>query len=154
MSNFRAVATVTATLQRVLQSAIQTDVPGATVTTVRPGDDASANLPTTGINLFLYQVTQNPHRLGDDLPTRRADGGLGQRPVAPRELHSPMGWDAADTKREPQRVLGSAIAFLHAQPQLTRAQIQAAVADSGKPFLAASDLADQVDLVRFAPTSL
>src|SRR3954463_8684899 len=98
MSNFRALATVTATLQRVLQSTIQTDVPGATVTTVRPGDDASANLPTTGINLFLYQVTQNPHRLGDDLPTRRADGGLVQRPVAPLELHYLMSCYGDDTK--------------------------------------------------------
>ncbi len=74
MSNFRAVATVTATLQRVLQSAIQTDVAGATVTTVRPGEGASANLPTTGINLFLYQVSQNAYRANEDLPTRRGAG--------------------------------------------------------------------------------
>ena len=154
MSNFRAVATVTTTLQRILQSAIQSDVPGATVSTVRPGDQASAHLPTTGINLFLYQITPNPHRAGDDLPTRRPDGGVVQRPVAPFELHYLMSCYGNDLTLEPQRVLGSALAFLHAQPQLTRAQIQAAVGDPATPFLAASDLADQVDLVRFTPTSL
>lgn len=154
MSNFRAVATVTATLQRVLQSAIQTDVAGATVTTVRPGEGASANLPTTGINLFLYQVSQNAYRANDDLPTRRSGGDVMQRPTAALDLHYLMSFYGDDLKLEPQRLLGSAIAFLHSQPQLTRAQIQAAAADASKPFLAGSDLADQPDLVRFSPMSL
>jgi len=154
MSNFRAVATVTATLQRVLQSAFQTDVAGATVTTVRPGEGAAANLPTTGVNLFLYQVGSNPYRANDDLPTRRSGGEALQRPTAALELNYLMSFYGDDLKLEPQRLLGSAMAFLHAQPQLTRAQIQAATADASKPFLAGSDLSDQPDLVRLAPTSL
>ncbi|MBI1868060.1 MAG: DUF4255 domain-containing protein [Methylocystis sp.] len=154
MSNFRGVATVTATLQRVLQSAIQADVAGATVTTVRPGEGSSANLPTTGVNLFLYQVSANSHRANDDLPTRRSGGEALQRPTAALELHYLMSFFGDDLKLEPQRLLGSAMAFLHGQPQLTRAQIQAASADASKPFLAGSDLADQPDLVRLASTSL
>ena len=43
MSNHLAIATVTATLQRLLQSAIQGDVEGARVTTVRP--DAIGTVP-------------------------------------------------------------------------------------------------------------
>ncbi|WOJ90449.1 DUF4255 domain-containing protein [Methylocapsa polymorpha] len=154
MSNFRAVATVTATLQRVLQAAIQADVAGATVTTVRPSEGSSANLPTTGVNLFLYQVGVNPHRANDDLPTRRADGGTMTRPVAALDLYYLVSFYGDELKLEPQRLLGSTMAFLHGQPQLTRAQIQATVADASKPFLAGSDLADQPDVVRFAPTSL
>jgi hypothetical protein len=154
MSNFRALATVTATLQSILQSAIQADVPGATVTTVRPGDDTSANLPTTGLNLFLYQISQNPHRSNDDLPTRSPDGTTVQRPVAPIELYYLMSCYGDDGTLEPQRLLGSAFAFLHAQPQLTRAEIQAAISDPTRPFLAASDLADQFDLIRFTPINL
>jgi hypothetical protein len=154
MSNFRAVATVTATLQNILQAAIQADVPGATVTTVRPGDDTAANLPTTGLNLFLYQVGQNPHRSNDDLPTRSSDGTAVQRPVVPIELYYLMSCYGNDLTLEPQRVLGSAVAFLHGQPQLTRAQIQAVVADPTKSFLAASDLASQFDLIRFTPVNL
>lgn len=154
MSNFRSVATVTATLQRVLQAAIQADVAGATVTTVRPGEGASANLPTTGANLFLYQVSQNPYRANDDLPTRRNGGEVMQRPTAALDLHYLMSFYGDDLKLEPQRLLGSAIAFLHSQPQLTRAQIQAAAADASKPFLSGSDLADQPDAIRFTPLSL
>ena len=154
MSNFRAVATVTATLQNVLQAAIQADVPGATVTTVRPGDDTAANLPTTGINLFLYQIGQSPHRINDDVPTRTADGVATQRPVVPIELYYLMSCYGDDRTLEPQRVLGSAVGFLHAQPQLTRAQIKSVIADPNHTFIAASDLADQVDLIRFAPVNL
>ena len=152
MSNFRAIATVTATLQQILQAAIQADVTGATVTTVRPGDDNSANLPHTGLNLFLYQIGQNPYRINDDLPTRGSDGTVVQRPTAPLELYYLMSCYGDEQSLEPQRVLGSAVAFLHAQPQLTRAQIHAAVAARG--FLANSDLADQPDLIRFTPVNL
>ena len=38
MSNYLAVATVTATLSRALTTAVAADVPGATVTTLRPDD--------------------------------------------------------------------------------------------------------------------
>jgi hypothetical protein len=154
MSNFRAVATVTATLQNILQAAIQADVPGATVTTVRPGADTAANLPTTGLNLFLYQVGQSPHRINDDVPTRSADGVAAQRPVVPIELYYLMSCYGDDRTLEPQRVLGSAFAFLHAQPQLTRAQIQAVIADPAHSFIAGSDLANQFDLIRFTPINL
>lgn len=154
MSNFRSVAAVTATLQSVLQSAVQGDVSGATVTTVRPGEGASANLPGTGINLYLYQVGQNPYRSNDDLPTRRAAGDAMVRPAAALDLYYLMSFYGDDLKLEPQRLLGSALGFLHAQPQLTRAQIQAAVSDASKPFLAGADLASQPDVIRLAPTGL
>ncbi|CAD5954228.1 hypothetical protein [Planktothrix agardhii] len=36
MSNYLGIATVTATLQRMLQQSVQTDVEGARVTTSRP----------------------------------------------------------------------------------------------------------------------
>lgn len=154
MSNFRAVATVTAALQSVLQSAIQADVPGAAVTTLRPGEGGGASLPTTGLNLFLYQISRDPHRSNDDLPTRSSDGVTVQRPVVPVELYYLMSCYGDDRALEPQRILGSAFAFLHAQPQLTRAQIQAAIADPSRPFLTGSDLADQLDLIRFTPINL
>lgn len=154
MSNFRAVATVTATLQRVLQAAVQGDVPGATVTTVRPAEGQNTNLPTTGLNIYLYQVTPNAHWRNADLPARRSDGELAQRPQAALDLHYLFSFYGDDLALEPQRLLGSSVAWLHSQPLLTRAQIEAAVADSTRPFLANSDLADQVDLVRFTPLSL
>ncbi|PVM82184.1 DUF4255 domain-containing protein [Caulobacter endophyticus] len=154
MSDFRALATVTSTLRHVLQAAMQADVPGATVTTVRPGEDNSANLPTTGVNLFLYQLTHKAFRANDDLPSQRGDGQAVRRPLAPVELHYLLSCYGDDLKLEPQRLLGSAIAFLNSQPQLTRGQIQAVVADPANSFIAGSDLAEQTDLVRFSPTNL
>lgn len=154
MSNFRAIATVTATLQRVLQSAVQTDVPGAGVLTLRPNDAAGATTPAARINLFLYQVAPNPHRSNLDLPSRSSQGDLVQRPQIALDLHYLMSFYGDDGALEPQRMLGSTVAFLHTQPLITRAQIEAAIADAAKPFLANSDLADQPELVRFTPLSM
>jgi hypothetical protein len=154
MSNFRSIATVTATLQRALQAAVQSDIPGAGVSTVRPGEGASTNIPATGVNVFLYQVSLNPHRSNLDLPTRRAEGDLVQRPQIALDLHYLLSFYGDDLKLEPQRLLGSTVAFLHSQPLITRAQIEAAVADNAKPFLANSDLAEQPELVRFTPLTI
>jgi Pvc16 N-terminal domain len=154
VSDFTAIAAVTATLQSTLQENVQADVAGATVTTVRPAEGENTNLPTTGVNLFLYQVTPNPNWRNNDLPARRGDGALVQRPQAAVDLHYLFSFYGGDVLLEPQRLLGSTLAFLHSQPLLTREQIEAAVADSSRPFLAGSDLAEQIDLVRFAPLGL
>lgn len=153
MSNFRAIATVTATLQRALQTAIQADVPGATVSTVRPGEGASTNLPTTGVNIFLYEICTNPHRNNDHLPTRNFSGDVVQRPQIAVDLHYLLSFYGDELTLEPQRLLGSTLAYLSSQPLLTRSQIASAVGDATKPFLATSDLADQTDLVRLTPLS-
>jgi hypothetical protein len=154
MSNFRAIATVTATLQHVLQSGVQSDVPGAGVSTMRPSDTAGANVPPTRVNLFLYQVSPNPHRNNLDLPTRNQQGDLVQRPQIALDLHYLMSFYGDDGGLEPQRLLGSTVALLHSQPLITRAQIEAAVSDASKQFLANSDLADQPELVRFTPLAM
>jgi Pvc16 N-terminal domain len=154
VSDFTAIAAVTATLQSTLQESVQGDVAGATVTTVRPAEGENTNLPTTGVNVFLYQVTPNPHWRNNDLPARRGDGALVQRPQAAVDLNYLFSFYGGDVMLEPQRLMGSTLAFLHSQPLLTREQIETAVADNSRPFLAGSDLAEQVDLVRFAPLAL
>lgn len=155
MSDFRAIAAVTATLQRTLQEAVQSDVSGAVVTTVKPAEGENTNLPSTGVNLFLYQVTPNAHWRNGDLPTRRPGGdSLVQRPQAALNLHYLLSFYGSELMLEPQRLLGSAVAFLHSQPLLTRARVEAAAADPTRSFLAGSDLHEQSDLVRFTPLSL
>ena len=67
MSNFLAIATVTATMQTLLQAAIGVDVAGATATTVRP-DGSDNGLPPRGLNIYLYQVTPNGAWRNSDLP--------------------------------------------------------------------------------------
>jgi hypothetical protein len=41
MSNFLAVATVTASLAQYLQGIVQVDVPGSTITTIRPDGEGN-----------------------------------------------------------------------------------------------------------------
>ena len=157
MSNFLAIATVTATMQTLLQAAIGVDVAGATATTVRP-DGSDNGLPPRGLNIYLYQVTPNGAWRNSDLPTRSSDGRQVQRPRVALDLHYLLTFYGTENTLEPQRVLGSAARTLHAQPLLTREQIlatqQAAVNNDPNHFLRDSDLADEVELVKFMPLSL
>ena len=86
MSNFLSIATVSTTLRRLLQDAVQQDVTGATATTLRP-DAPAGQLPNPGVNLFMYQVTPNSAWINADLPTRSSSGALIQRPVIALDLH-------------------------------------------------------------------
>ena len=151
MSNFLAVATVTATLQRELQSAIGIDVAGATATTVRP-DAPGHGVPDVGVNIFLYEIAPNAAVRNRDLPTRSSNGqDAVQRPAVALDLHYLMSF-YGDDDLGAQRVLGSVVRHLHSQPLLTRKMIQDSV--QAHSFLATSNLADAVDFVRFSPLSL
>ncbi len=151
MSNYLAIATVTAAISRTLQAAVGADVPGAVVTTVRP-DGPGSGVPDTGVNIFLYQVTPNAHWRNNDLPTRRPDGTLVQRPQVALDLHYLLSFYGNEVNLEPQRLLGSTIRTLHAKPVLTRQDIQNTVNAIG--FLSDSNLAEEVELVKFVPLSL
>jgi hypothetical protein len=73
------------------------------------------------------------------------------------DLHYLLTFYGSDANLEPQRLMGLVARKLHAQPVLARADIAAAVAaaiDGGSVhFLAASDLAAQVEMVRFTPVN-
>ncbi len=151
MSNFLAIATVTGTLHDVLQPIAHDVLSSAVVTTTRP-DPAAFSQGGAGINLFLYQVMPNLAYRNADLPTRRADGQLVQRPQAALVLRYLLSFFGDDKKLEPHLLLGATVRQLHAQPALTTQQIQSTVAS--RPELRSSNLADQFDLVRFTPMSL
>ncbi len=153
MSNFLAVATVTATLRRLLQIAVADDVSGAAVTTSRP-EDSSAGLPLTGVNLFLYQVTPNPDLRNLDLPTRRGDGSVVELPQEAIDLQYMISFHGDETTLEPQRLLGSVTRTLRARPVISREQIEDTLADPAFGFLAGSDLADAIERVRLVPMGL
>jgi hypothetical protein len=153
MSNYLAVATVTATLQHVLQSVVGVDVPGAKATMVRP-DAPGHGVPEVGVNIFLYEIAPNYVLRNADLPTRNGNGQAVQRPAAALDLHYLMSFYGQDSELEPQRVLGSVVRHLHSRPLLTRGMIQDTVSDPAYSYLATSNLADAVDFVRFSPLSL
>ncbi len=151
MSNYLAIATVTAALQRTLQSTVGVDVEGATVTTVRPESNGSGT-PDTGVNLYLYQVTPNAAWRNADLPTRRSDGTMSLRPQVALDLHYLLTFFGEESQLVPQRLLGSVARTLHTRPILTRDVISTVVDDVD--YLQNSDLSDAVELVRFTPISL
>jgi hypothetical protein len=154
VSNFLAVAAVTASLSHLLQAAIGADVPGATVTTLRPDGSTDGSHPPA-VNLFLYHVMPNGALRNADTPTRSSDGRLVQHPVAALDLHYLLSFYGDDAQLQPQRLLGSAVRTLHSRPVLTPDLIQAAIADpSLSSAVGASDLALQVERIKITPLQM
>ncbi len=151
MSNFLAIATVTAALQQLLQPPVNAAVTGAKVGFNRP-DGSGGGTPSPGVNVYLYQVTPNSAFRNADLPTRRSDGTLVRKPLAALDLHYLFTFQGNDAALEPQRMLGAVASTLQDQPLLSTDDINTAV--SSNSFLTTSDLANQAERVRFTPTAL
>src|SRR5262249_28286274 len=150
MSNALAIAAVTETLVQVLNASLDgAQVAGAHVTALRP--DTQSGLPPVGVNVFLYQVSPNPHLRNADLPTRAADGTLLRRPQAALDLHYLLTFYGDDGKLEQQRLLGAVARKMHADPTLPRSVI--ASVQQSVDFLHAANLDQQAELVRFAPVN-
>lgn len=153
MSNYLAIASVTATLQRILQSAIQLDIPGAGVTTVRP-DANSSTVPELGINIYLYQVTPNPAWRNYDLRNRRPKGELIKHAQAGLDLYYIMTFYGNEIELEPQRLLGSAVRTIVDYPIFTPEMIRETINNAAFSFLADSTLHQQVERVTIVPTTM
>jgi hypothetical protein len=162
MSNSLAVAMVTAALRRTLGEALVAvpagGVENARVTTLRPDMLAAADGEARGINVFLYQVVGSAAWAGHALPTRRGDGTLLARPEQALDLRYLLTFSGDENALEPQRMLGTAVTVLVAEPVLGRQRlheiIASAVTDDPATWQQYSDLPDQLDLVRFTPTPL
>lgn len=163
MSNSLAIAAVTSTIRYVLDRALQQSHPGAVgganVTTLLPQELTSSEIAgTPGINVFCFQATANHAWNLTDLPTRRPDGSLVQRPVAAVDLHYLLTCYGDGPSLEAQRLLGRVVGALAATSVLTRDVVSAALDlyddDTETAFLGFSDLADEVELVKLAPVTL
>jgi hypothetical protein len=158
MSNFRAIATVTATLKDLLQETAGSDVHQVIVSTGRP-IDVIGGISETDINIYLYQVTPNAALRNADLPTRRADTSMVHRPQVALDLHYMISFYGDESGLVPQLLLGSVVRTLHAQPVLTREMIRSAINNAAtsphlRDALRGSNLAEQIELVKFSPLHL
>ncbi len=151
MSNYLAIATVTATLQRILQATIQVDLPGAKVTTSQASTGANGGTPELGVNLYLYLVSPNPAWRNSDLRNRRPKGDLIKQAQAGLDLYYIMTCYGDDIELEPQRLMGSAVRTIVDYPLLTPEMIQETVNNPTFSFLADSDLEQQVERVKILP---
>jgi hypothetical protein len=164
MSNSLAIAAVTSAIRYVLDRALERTHPGqvgdAAVTTLHPAKLVTTDLAgSAGINVYCYQGTPNHAWNLTDLPTRRGDGSTVKRPIAALDLHYLLTCYGEETRLEPQRLLGRVVGALAATSMLTRGVVTAALDlysgdDTETPFLAASDLAEEVELVKLSPATL
>jgi Pvc16 N-terminal domain len=150
MSNYLAIATVTAALQQVLQTAVQNVISGSSVGYSRPNQQDDQKTPI--VNIYLYQVTPNTAYRNEELPTRRSDGSLVRRPQAALDLHYIFTFHGSDDQLVPQRLLGAVVTTLQTQPLLSRDDINTAITHNA--FLKDSTLPDQVERIKFTPTAL
>ncbi|MDJ1183765.1 DUF4255 domain-containing protein [Roseofilum casamattae] len=147
MANYLAIATATATLQRIIQQAVQADVDGSRVTTVRP-DGAGGGIPETGVNLYLYHVKRNPALTNQDTPNFQRRGDMVKRRQAALDLFYVISCYGNDAELEPQRLLGSVARALEDQLEFTPSMIRETIDDPTFDYLEGSDLADQIDQIR------
>ncbi len=151
MSNYLAIATVTATIQRVLQNGIGVDMPGILVTTEHPGASGEG-IPKKRVNLYLYQAIPNPAWRNNDLRSRRPKGELIKQAQAGLDLFYLLSFYGEDKKLEPQLLLGSAIGSIVDSPILTSEMIQETMQKADDNFLLDSTLEQQIEKVAVVPT--
>jgi hypothetical protein len=152
MSNYLAIATVTAALGRIVHAAAEASGVGSVGLDfgrpTAPGDGQTGRK----VQLYLFQVSPNAALRNSDLPTRGPDGKLVDRPQAALDLHYLLAFYGSQQTLEPERMLGAVARNLHARPLLSRQAIQDAI--SSHPELTGSNLADAIERVRFTPAAI
>ncbi|HWB76171.1 MAG TPA: DUF4255 domain-containing protein [Nannocystaceae bacterium] len=151
MSNMTAIAIVSAVLHARLTALLEANgLGGLTVSTSHPEAD-----PDPGVYFKLYRITPNAAARNLDLPTRRDDGSVALRPRLAIDLHYLFTFVGDASRFEPERLAAIVMTDLHARPTITPAAIADYIAslDDEDP-LAATDLAAQLERVRFTPQNL
>jgi hypothetical protein len=150
MSHPSAIAAVTATLQRLIETAIQADgaqlppsvQPGQLIRcTTLPLDKANEeNEGKDRINLFLYQTVVNAALRNMDIPRLNE---IGRPPLALNLYYLITAYGEDSSKFIDHLLLGRAMRVLHDHPLLGREELET--------VLAASDLHRQIERVRITP---
>jgi hypothetical protein len=154
MSNFQAIATVTATITHLLGAVtgIPADVPGTAVT-AKPPDVVVGGAPSDGLNVYLYQVNLNMGYRNLDQPARNSSGDLVKRPRLGLNLHYLITATAdGNDDLKAQLILASAMRILHENPVLTSGLMQAAISTQSE--IKGSDLDNQIEQVKITPLML
>jgi len=164
MSNALGISAVSAVLQSVLNSIYAgAHLGNISVSAVAPDiiqkSLGSGSGDQLQVNLFLHQVTPNAAWRNVDLPSLAPDGKTRLRnPPLALDLHYLLtAYGAGDCEAE--ALLGYAVQFMHETPILAREQIRTALANlpTTIPFsglLAASGLADQIEMIKITPATL
>jgi hypothetical protein len=150
MSNYLAAAAVTAALKQLIQEAVST-IPGLDTDVVPGKPDHKESDATPIIHLYLYMIRPNPGLTNCDLPARNSEGDLVQRPQSVLDLYYMISFHGQEKDLAPQRLMGKTVCALLARPILTRETIRQVIQSEQYPYLAESDLDQQVESVKFIP---
>lgn len=167
MSSPLAVAAVSAVLKDLLNDGLidndLSPIGSFSVSCLPPDRVATGDTEPNQLNLFMYQVTQNPGWANAGLPSRSASGALMSNAPLALDLHYMLtAYGKVDLNAE--ILLGYAMELLHVTPVLTRAAIRASLSPKSTVNAAlipkdgdgrvAIDLADQVELIHITPKYL
>jgi Pvc16 N-terminal domain len=150
MSNHLAIATVTATLARIVQAGVKAATGAApTVTTLRPV--AGGAIPEVGVNVFLYHVAPNATVNNADLNLRRPKGELVRRWQVGLDLHYLLTFYGDEERLEPERLMGCTVKTLCDYPFLTATHFRQTISDPSYSYLVDSTLTEQIERVKLVP---
>jgi hypothetical protein len=167
MSDFLAVAGVTAVLKSMLTNALTSSSINAAFSTPAQVSALSPDLVVTGanevpqLNLFMYYASFNASYRNDNLPARDSSGNRVSNPPLALNLHYLIS-AYGKAELDPEILLAWAMQILYENPVLSRQTVQTLLTDlAANPgatpeVLAVSKttLATQVELIRIAPEAL
>lgn len=135
MSNALAIAAVTATLRRLIDSInvnIEASLGHADITT-KPPDKARDNENGNQLNLFLYQVLPNAAWRNMDIPQKTRSGETGMSPLALNLYYMLTAYGVGNDDLLSHRLLGHAMSVLYDHAILSASDIDGSLApdDSG-----------------------
>jgi hypothetical protein len=154
LSNFLAIATVTETLRRLLESGIIVEIPGVNIT-IQPPDTI---IPPAaggggGLNIFLFHVSKNQGFSNVDLPARNSNLELIQQPLLGLDLHYLLtAYGDGGNDLAAHTILASAMRILHENSLLSEDLI--IDTKNNTPALAGSDLDEQMEQIKITPQPL
>jgi hypothetical protein len=148
VSNYLALATVTATVGRLVGEALERVPNPSGIPRVRFGAP-QADPQYVGCSIFMYRVVMNPFRRNEDLATRDDTGRFVERPRIALDVDYLFTFAGDESTLEPQRFLGSVVSALQTQPFLARDAIRRTIAASS--YLKGSDLDLDAGQIRLSP---
>lgn len=144
MSNALAIAAVTATLRKLVQDGVMSELPGAGASAIAPDKVAGG---TNLVNLFLFQTSVNAAFRNTDMPRQVKPNETGLPPLALNLHYLLTAYGSGDDATEPfsHRLLGRAMSVLHDHPILSSDDIRNSLPLADQALY---DLYDQVEHVR------
>ncbi len=159
MSSALGMAAATKVIAAVIDSNVAeaklTTILG-TISTSLKAPDAATKTDAAGVNLFLYNATQNQGWRSEGLPSWDAGGQRIGRPYLPLDLHYVVS-AYGETDYDREILLGLAMQALHETATLDRTSIDTILSgvssNLGQALLGAG-LQNQIEQIRIAPVPL